>query len=244
MEAIILAGGQGTRMQKIEHKIPKVMLEINDRPFLYWIIKQLQANKVNKIILCLGIKHEQITKSFDKYNFENIEISYFIEDQQLGTGGALIKVLNLIKNNNFIFMNGDSIFNIPIQKLFKEHTKNQNDLTYSIKKLQLQNTEYGGISIKKNGEIVSHKMGADSKNKLIDAGLRVISKKAIDKIIKQSQNKYPISFENDIAPELIKNHKVRGLVYDFDFFDIGNPESYKYTKTNFAKIKNQVYCYE
>ena len=44
--------------------------------------------------------------------------------------------------------------------------------------------------------------------------------------------------------ELIKNHKVRGLVYDFDFFDIGNPESYKYTKTNFAKIKNQMYCYE
>ena len=59
MEAIILAGGQGTRMQKIEHKIPKVMLEINDRPFLYWIIKQLQANKVNKIILCLGIKYKQ-----------------------------------------------------------------------------------------------------------------------------------------------------------------------------------------
>ena len=47
-----------------------------------------------------------------------------------------------------------------------------------------------------------------------------------------------------LCKELIKNHKVRGLVYDFDFFDIGNPESYKYTKTNFAKIKNQMYCYE
>ena len=62
MEAIILAGGQGTRMQKIEHKIPKVMLEINDKPFLYWIIKQLQANKVNKIILrelnILGSEYE------------------------------------------------------------------------------------------------------------------------------------------------------------------------------------------
>ncbi len=241
MEAIILAGGQGTRMQTIEHKTPKVILGINDRPFLYWIIKQLQANKVNKIILCLGIKHEQIIKSLDKYNFENIDINYFVEDQQLGTGGALIKVLNLIKNNNFIFMNGDSIFNIPIQKFFKEHTKNQNDLTYSIKKLHLQNTEYGGISIKNNGEIISHKMGrSNSKNKFIDAGLRVINKNAIGKIRKQSQNKYPISFENDIAPELIKNHKVRGLVYDFDFFDIGNPESYKYTKTNFAKIKSDI----
>ena len=244
MEAIVLAGGQGTRMQGIDNKTPKVMLEIKGEPFLYWIIKQLQLNKVNKIILCLGIKHKEIIDSLDKYNFKNIDISYFIEDQQLGTGGALIKVINSIKNNNFIFMNGDSIFNIPIQKLFKEHIKNQNDVTYSIKKLQLQNTEYGGIAIKNNGEITSHKMGGNSKNKLIDAGLRVISKKAIDKIIKQSQNKYPISFENDIAPELIKNHKVRGLVYDFDFFDIGNPESYKYTKTNFAKIKNQVYCYE
>ena len=58
-------------------------------------VNQLGLN--GKIILCLGIKHEQITKSFDKYNFENIEISYFIEDQQLGTGGALIKVVNLIK---------------------------------------------------------------------------------------------------------------------------------------------------
>lgn len=242
MEAIILAGGQGTRMQQIDSETPKVMLGINDEPFLYWIIKQLQANKVNKIILCLGIKHEQIIKALDNYKFENIDISYFIEDKQLGTGGALIEVIDLIKKDNFIFMNGDSIFNIPIQKLYEEHTNNQNDLTYSIKKLQLQNTEYGGISIKNNGEIISHKMGSsNSKNKLIDAGLRVVNKNVINKIKKESINNYPISFENDIAPELIKNHKVRGLVYDFDFFDIGNPESYKYTKTNFDKIKNQIY---
>ena len=242
MEAIILAGGQGTRMQQIDSETPKVMLGINDEPFLYWIIKQLQANKVNKIILCLGIKHEQIIKALDNYKFENIDISYFIEDKQLGTGGALIEVIDLIKKDNFIFMNGDSIFNIPIQKLYEEHTNNQNDLTYSIKKLQLQNTEYGGISIKNNGEIISHKMGSsNSKNKLIDAGLRVVNKNVINKIKKESITNYPISFENDIAPELIKNHKVRGLVYDFDFFDIGNPESYKYTKTNFDKIKNQIY---
>ena len=237
MEAVILAGGQGTRMQNINNKIPKIILEINGKPFLYWLIKQLQKNKVEKIILCLGIKHELILNAIDNYEFKNIDINFFVEKEQLGTGGALINILDMINNDNFIFMNGDSMFNIPIKKLYTTHIQNQNDLTYSLKKLDSQNTDYGGISVKSNGQIVSHKMGnANSKCKLIDAGLRIVNKNTILKY--KNRNNYPISFEKDIAPEFIKTHKSMGLIYDLEFFDIGNPQSYEYTKSNFDKIIN------
>ena len=237
MEAVILAGGQGTRMQNINNKIPKIILEINGKPFLYWLIRQLQKNKVKKIILCLGIKHELILNAIDNYEFKNIDINFFVEKEQLGTGGALISILDMISNDDFIFMNGDSMFNIPIKKLYTTHIQNQNDLTYSLKKLESQNTAYGGISVKSNGQIVSHEMGnSNSKCKLIDAGLRIVNKKTIIKY--KNQNNYPISFEKDIAPQFIKTHKSMGLIYDFDFFDIGNPQSYEYTKSNLGKIIN------
>ena len=235
MEAVILAGGQGTRMQGVNKNIPKIILEINGKPFLYWLIKQLQSNGTKKIILCLGIKHELITNAIKIYDFEDIDIKFFIEKEQLGTGGALISILDMIENDNFIFMNGDSMFNIPIKKLYSTHIKNKNDLTYSLKKLDCQNTAYGGICVKNNGQIISHVMSdSNSEDKLIDAGLRIVNKSKM--IEYKNQNTYPISFEKDIAPEFIKKQKSIGLIYDFEFFDIGNPQSYKYTKLNFAKM--------
>lgn len=246
MESIILCGGLGTRMQNINNNIPKSLLKIEEKPFLYWIIKQLQVNKIKKIILCLGIKHELIMESINNFKFDNLEIEYFIEQEQLGTGGALIKVINLINSKNFIFMNGDSIFNIPIRNLYDMHVKNGNALTYSLKKLEVQNTDYGGIDLGKDGQIRSHIMGeSDSTNKMIDAGLRVINKQKVLQFKKSlGVNKQNLSFENEIAPELIKTNKVCGIEYDLDFFDIGNPQSYENTKSNFAKIKYKLECHE
>tara|TARA_Y100001970_G_C14251483_1_gene872211 strand:- start:657 stop:1388 length:732 start_codon:yes stop_codon:yes gene_type:complete len=241
MEAIILAGGLGTRMLKINNKIPKTILDINGKPFLVWIIKYLEMNNIKKIILCLGVQSQLVKNTIENFNFKKIKIQYITEDKPLGTGGALINAIDNINDKNFIFMNGDTIFDIKIEELFKEHIKNNNALTYSLIKLQKQNTDYGGISIQKNGVITEHKIGrSNSKNRIIDAGLRVLSKKFIKEYKINKNIDRRISFENDIAPWLIKNKKVKGIIYDKDFFDIGNPVSYTCTVKYFDRIKNKI----
>ena len=88
MQAIVLAGGFGTRLQSVVSDVPKPMAPINDTPFLEYILKYLQKNKVTKVILSVGYKWEIIQNYFgDK--FENMELIYSIENEPLGTGGAI-----------------------------------------------------------------------------------------------------------------------------------------------------------
>ena len=241
LEAVILVGGQGTRMKSVSNDLPKSILEIQGTPFLVWLIKLLEKNDVKKIILCLGIKSELIIECINKYDFTDIEIIFSVEQEPLGTGGALLHALNHISNDNLVFMNGDTMFDIPVKQLYSTHKNKNNDLTYSLSKLEIQHTEYGGLSLDNNGKITEHIMGkSNSDNQIIDAGLRVVNKKSLlEYQNKQKQNSF-ISFEDEIAPWLINNKNVSGELFDRIFFDIGNPKSYSYTTKYFAKIKNKI----
>ncbi len=241
MEAIILVGGLGTRMKSVNSDLPKSILEIQGNPFLVWLIRLLEKNNVKKIILCLGIKSELIIECIDRYDFTNIEIVFSVEKEPLGTGGALIHALNHINNDNFVFMNGDTMFDIPIKQLYSTHKNKNNDLTYSLSELETQHTEYGGLSLDKNGKVTEHVIEkSNSGNQIIDAGLRVVNKKSLLEYQNTQKPNSFISFEHEIAPWLIKNKNVSGELFDSIFFDIGNPKSYSYTTKYFAKIKNKI----
>ena len=245
MEAMILIGGLGTRIKSIENEKPKCLINVSNKPFIYWIILYLLQNGIKKIIFCLNINQSLINHTIESYNFKNIEMEYSTESNPLGTGGAIINAINKKTNEDFIILNGDTIYDIPIKNLLNFHYHHNNDLTYSLHKLNERNTDYGGIEYQQNNQITSHyKLNRDSKSRIIDAGLRIINKKALYNYINSNNSSISkISFEDNIAPWFIKNLKVEGQIFETEFYDIGNPESYKYTINKFDKMKNKLEKY-
>jgi len=245
MEAMILIGGLGTRIKSIENKKPKCLINICNQPFIYWTVLHLMQNGITKIIFCTGINQLIINKTIKSYDFKNININFSIENTPLGTGGAILNGLNQIQNENFIILNGDTLFDISIKELFDFHMEQNNDLTYSLYKLNKRNTEYGGIEYKENNTITNHyNLDHNAKSSMIDAGLRIIKKSSLHNYIENHQSsEMKISFENDMAPWFIKNLRVKGQVYNSEFYDIGNPESYKLTFNKFDKMKNKLEKY-
>ena len=112
-EAVILAGGFGTRLKGVVDDIPKPMALIGDKPFLTYLFDQLYKYECKKVILAVGYKHEAIIDFFGK-SYKSIQIEYVIEHNPLGTGGAILNGSELISSSEFIVLNGDSYFNIDL----------------------------------------------------------------------------------------------------------------------------------
>ena len=210
-QAVILAGGQGTRLGKITKKIPKPLIKFENKPFLHYLIENLKINKINKIIVLAGHKGNQIQKSLNK--FKNVKV--IVEKKLLGTGGALLNSFNLL-DKNFLFLNGDSFFNINLQnKILKYFKKNKNIFFLVKNKNYKANKKLSNISINSKGKIIN-KIG-----KLMYSGISILIKKDLIEFKKKKINKL-ISFEEDIAPKLISKNKVAVDVSNDFFFRYWN----------------------
>ena len=130
MQAVILAGGKGTRLVAItKNEIPKPMAVINGFPILWWQIKSLKENGITEIILVVGHLGEVIENYFGNGDQFGVNISYVKESIPLGTAGAMYYVKEMIKENDFLLVFGDVIFNIDIQRMEKFHQENKSIAT-------------------------------------------------------------------------------------------------------------------
>ena len=113
MEAIVLAGGFGTRLKSVISDIPKPMAPVAGKPFLQYILDWLLKNKITRVILSVGYKWEIIYNEFGK-KYGTIDLLYSIETSPLDTGGAIAMSLSQVQNDNFFIVNGDTFFNIDL----------------------------------------------------------------------------------------------------------------------------------
>jgi len=118
-EAIILCGGKGSRVSKFTKQIPKCLININGKPFLYYQLKLLKKNNINDVIISVGYLSEKV-RDYIKNNIDFINIKIKDDGKRLlGTGGAVLKSINYLKKNFFIIY-GDSYFNFKLKKLVKK----------------------------------------------------------------------------------------------------------------------------
>jgi len=240
MEAVLLLGGSGSRMSKIKKSLPKCLLEVNGKPFLFWTIKYLLSNNVNKIILSMNIADYQIKNFAKNFNQDKLKLILSEEKDKLGTGGAIKLAIPYINNRDFIIINGDVLFDISISDLYEKHKIESNDITYALLKLRKQYADYGEINLNKNGIVTNYRYGNfESKSKFIDSGLRIINKNKLNKYLNENNTK-SFSFENDLAPWFIKNQKVGSRIYNSDLYDIGNPKSYEECKLKFGNLSSKL----
>ena len=219
-EAIILAGGFGTRLQSVVKEIPKPMASINGKPFLAYLLDYLINQRVQKVALSVGYKYEVIFEYFgDLYN--GLKIEYAIEKEPLGTGGGILNALSFCNSENVLLLNGDSYFGVNIENLYQFHIQNASDISLSLK--EMHNVDrYGTVSVNKHKIIAFNEKQFIEKG-LISCGVYLLDKKSIEKL------NLPIkfSFEKDLLETYIKKMNINGITFDNYFIDIGIPEDYE-----------------
>src|SRR6185312_8111452 len=124
MECIILAGGQGTRLQGVIGEYPKCMAPVNGQPFLHYLFKYLSDQECSRVVLSLGYKHEVVTAWLATKPLP-FEIDYVVETQPLGTGGGIALALSKTKTDDVVVLNGDTMFQADLKALIDFHKEKQ-----------------------------------------------------------------------------------------------------------------------
>ncbi len=224
-EAIILAGGLGTRLRSVVSDMPKCMAPIAGKPFLFYVIEFLKKQGIDKFIFSLGYKHEMIEAWLnEQYPLMFMQTS--IEEEPLGTGGAIKLACSLATEKNVLIVNGDTLFKLNIKILSAAHTICEADCTLALKPLQNFN-RYGLVEINKDNSIASFKEKQQYEKGLINGGVYILN------TVNFLQEDLPVkfSFEKDYLEQYIDKRKMYGVVQDEYFIDIGIPEDYERAQT-------------
>ena len=127
-EAVILAGGFGTRLQSVVADVPKPMAPVNGKPFLQYILDYCIKQGIERVVLSTGYKHEVIF-SFFGTQYNTITIQYAHEQEPLGTGGGIQFALQKCIDENVVVLNGDTFFDVDLQALESQHISAQSELS-------------------------------------------------------------------------------------------------------------------
>lgn len=212
MEAVVLAGGLGTRLRSAVNDVPKPMAPIQGRPFLERLLDYWIGQGVQRAVLAVGYMHQTIRKHFgDKYR--DCAITYSVEQQPLGTGGALVQALSLVQAKTFLVLNGDTYFAVPLSTLTEFHRQHRAEVSLSL--FRSDNPRYTGISLAADGR-VENLSGHGAAN----GGVFMFERSAVARLPAGVS-----SLEKDLLPRLLDG--LYGCIFDVPFVDIGLPEDWR-----------------
>lgn len=218
---IILAGGLGTRLRSVVADLPKCMAPVNGKPFLGYVIEYFQQQGVNDFIFSLGYMHEAI-EDYVASNFSHLTSHISLEEEPLGTGGAIKKACSLATNKNAFVTNGDTLFKANASALQSFHQLKNADCTLALKPMRDFN-RYGVIELNEDDSIKSFNEKKYYEQGLINGGLYMLN---VESFLAES---FPekFSFETAYLEKYYDQHKMFGLIQDEYFIDIGIPEDYE-----------------
>jgi len=217
-EAIILAGGVGSRLKAAVSDKPKCLAPVNGIPFLTYLLTYLQSQKIARFIFSLGYKHEMI-EAFLKENFSHLDYELSIEAQALGTGGAIKMACKKVANENAFVCNGDTMFKIDAEKLADAHEELNSLCTIALKPMK-NFDRYGNVEIDRQNAIIAFKEKKFCSAGIINGGVYALNAFAFAEL--ELPEKF--SFESDFLEKQITG--LYGNVQDAFFIDIGIPEDY------------------
>ncbi len=227
-EAIILAGGLGTRLRSVVADVPKVMATVAGKPFLHYIIKKLIDEKVARIVLAVGYKHEIIQAFIAQSNYE-AEIVFSVEHEPRGTGGAIKLALEHAKQENVFIINGDSFFDCNFERLMQGHLIHDADISLALK--PMQNFErYGTVELNEH-RIIQFNEKKYCEDGLINAGIYILKRSIFNAL---SLPKI-FSMEKEVFESLTATLKLIGFPFTNYFIDIGIPEDFEKVQKDFKQ---------
>jgi D-glycero-alpha-D-manno-heptose 1-phosphate guanylyltransferase len=229
MEAIVLAGGLGTRLASRLNGVPKPMAPVAGRPFLEFLLTQLDRAGCTHALLSVGHLHSVIESHFGN-SFLGLRLGYIVEDVPLGTGGAIRKALPMASEKSVLVLNGDTFLKADYAAMMRFHAAEAAALTIAVT-YQADVARYGGVTVK-DGHIVSFQEKGQHAPGLINAGAYILDRNM--QWPKMLAEKF--SFETDfLVPEISRLAPAAFEVNGF-FLDIGVPEDLDRAQTQLAGL--------
>ena len=209
--AVILCGGRGTRLGAVTKKIPKSLVEIRNKPIIWYILNILKKNHFNHFILPIGYKGNLLEKYLKKNIFKDFDLDIVKTGIDTPIAQRILKIKNFIKSDNFLLLNGDAIFDFDLNKIYRSHEKNKN--TYITFLGSETNLPYGTIVLSQgvvkkfqrdvmfNAVKITDKMNTTA---YVYSGISILKSKILKQQLKNFKN-----FEQDLYPIIIKKYKCK-----------------------------------
>lgn len=229
MQALILAGGKGTRLAPVIGETPKVMVDIGGKPFLTYLLEQLKRQGIRDICLAVGYQWRAIRDYYQDGTNLGLTLRYSIESEPLGTGGAIKKAAAQL-SQVFLVLNGDSYVEIDFRALIKFHQSMGAAVSLAVTECHYPD-RYGVVTVARDGRITSFSEKPRSTGPAtINAGVYVINREFAEAM----PDGIPLSFEKEVLPQRT-SAGLFALKVDGFFVDIGTPAFYEAMRKGFRK---------
>lgn len=229
--AILLVGGKGTRLQAVLSSKPKPLASVGNVPFLELLVMQLRSQGIRRMIMSTGYLSEQIEDTFGDGRRWEADIQYAREAEPLGTAGAVKFAASILKDSDFLIINGDSFTELDVNRFIRFHRQQDGLVSMAVCSVP-DASRYGTVHFDGGKRITafSEKTGKQQPG-FINAGVYVFKRAMLDRIPEG-----PCSLEKEVFPELL----TQGM-YAFEgqgmFIDIGTPEDYTRAQMLHEKLR-------
>jgi NDP-sugar pyrophosphorylase family protein len=207
VKGVILAGGLGKRLRPITDERPKPMIEVCDRPIIEWQIRWFKKHEVDEIVICVGYLKERIIDYIGSGNRFGVRVGYAVEEEPLGTGGALKNARSLInssKDEGFFMVNGDILTDLNPNVL--KHTTNSALALVPLK------SPYGVIELDKNGLVTGFVEKPQINDKWINAGVYFFTSHVFDFLPDHG------NIETTALPIMAEDRNLMGITFSTSFW--------------------------
>lgn len=224
MQALILAGGKGTRLRPLTMHTPKPIVPIANKPFLLYQLELLKRADVRDVILSLSYQPQKIEDKIGDGTDYNVRVSYAVEASPLGTAGAYRNAASMISETTIVF-NGDVLTDIDMNEVIRSHRERQAAATIVLAPVP-NPTAYGLVETDKDGRV--HRFLEKPKPEevtcdTINAGIYILEPRVLDYVPEGE----PFMFEYGVFPKLLEhNEPFYSYVWRGYWRDIGTASSY------------------
>lgn len=225
IDAIVMAGGKGTRLAPYTTVLPKPLMPLGDAPVLEYLLRKLRRHGVRRVCLAVNHLRHLIQAFFGDGSLLDLEITYAVEDIPLGTCGPVAQVLDQMAGQ-FLLLNGDLVTDLDVSAMLDCHNRCDAVATVAVKRHTMQ-LEYGALEIDNAGQVmrIREKPRTDY---LINMGIYVLAR---DQIRRHLHSGEPLDMPQLLQALMEAGQSVRAYEADCEWLDIGRPDEYARAQT-------------
>jgi len=227
IEAIVLAGGLGTRLREVVPDLPKPMALVAGKPFLEIVLADLARKGVGRVILSIGFMAEKIMSHFGS-RYAGMDICYVVENTPLGTGGGVRLAMSECRQDHVFIFNGDTFLDLEIEALERHWQAHRYPIIVG---REVPDTSRYGRLLTDNGRVIGFAEKGIFGPGLINAGCYVFGKGQLDAFPLNTE----FSLENDYLAKMVLDVRLEVFITLGHFIDIGVPEDYARAQTELAE---------